>query len=200
MVGLDGVKALACSVAFAVAACVGSRPSSDATLAEAKVLIEARSYPEALALLDQCLASDPDDLAALREHAFVEVELRNLPEARTDLVRAIRLAPDSAWSHYKLGFVLFLLGEPDEAIVRHTRAIELDPTFMMAFQNRAWLRQERGEFEAAVADYTRAMELLPADDPLRRDCLWSRSQCYFRLGKESEGKRDQDEFYATSRG
>lgn len=156
--------------------------------------------PEALVLLDEFIAANPDDVDAVRERAFVQVELRNLPEARDDLLLAIQLEPGFAWSHYKLGFVLFLLGESDEALVRHTRAIELDPKFMMAYQNRAWIRQERGEFEGAIADYTQALKLLSTKDPLYRACLWSRSECYFQLDRTQEGQRDQDAYYASAGG
>ena len=112
------------------------RASTGTPFAEMQELAYAGEYEQALALLEETLASD--ETLAL--------------ERADELAEMLEGVAGAAYTN----------GDYEEALAWYSRAIEFDPTYMRAYRSRALAHTQLGEYEEAIADYTTAIEL---DEP-----------------------------------
>jgi tetratricopeptide (TPR) repeat protein len=116
---------------------------------------------EALASIDQALALQPDNPAALTNRAQTRIALGRLAEAQSDLELALRLRPDLAQAWNSLGTARQGLGDAAGAEQAYRKAIALKPDFADAFYNLGLLQQSAGRNEEAIAAYRKAIGLRP---------------------------------------
>jgi len=116
---------------------------------EAAIAAADERYPEALAILDELLASHPDRAWARRERAAVLLDLGRFGDA----LAVLRVLPEDddpverAGQHYDVGLCLDRLGQPVEADAEFRRAARLAPDdFAMP------LRMADDRFEALVGE------------------------------------------------
>ncbi len=121
----------------------------------------------AVGLLEQAVALDPANAAALLNLGNACADLDRLEEAETHCRRAIGLAPHLAEAHASLGFVLTSCGRVDEAIAACETAIALRPNFTQAHWNQAVAALLAGDFELGFRKY----EWRKRHDLFRRDFI-----------------------------
>jgi len=81
------------------------QPSRDRLLEEAEALRLDGEYSEAIAVLEQVLAANPDDTEALEELADNELSLEHFDRAERAATHVLALDVTSSASHYVLGCV-----------------------------------------------------------------------------------------------
>ncbi|MSR67627.1 tetratricopeptide repeat protein [Candidatus Peribacteria bacterium] len=82
-----------------------SHDSIEQMLTKAEQLKFDGKYAEALALLEELLVMDPDNVTALEELADNELSLGRYERAKLAALHALRLDHDSYTAHYILGFI-----------------------------------------------------------------------------------------------
>ena len=121
-------------------------------------LMEREKFDEALTLIDQALAEDPNYAAAWNNRGNLHLQL-NLPaDALADFSRALELKPNEVRYWNNQGSAFAELGRFDAAQKSFERAIEISPKFAEAYRNRflAWVHLRNPD--KALADletYTR---------------------------------------------
>jgi tetratricopeptide (TPR) repeat protein len=107
----------------------------------------------AAAMLEQVIAREPANAAAVLNLGNAYADLDRLAEAEVHIRRAIELAPRLAEAHASLGFVLTSRGRIDEAIAACATAIGLHPDFAQAHWNQAVAALLAGDFELGFKKY-----------------------------------------------
>lgn len=111
---------------------------------------------DALARFDRVLASNANELVALRERGACRSTVGDSAGARADLDRLVELAPRDAVSWNSRGYFHAEAGRYREAILDYDRAIKLDPNFSYAFNNRGWAYHKLGDNVRALRNITLA--------------------------------------------
>lgn len=143
---------------FAAAlALVPGRPSLLLNLAATRLAL---GRPvEALPLLDELLAKEPDDLDALGHRGLALVRLNRPADAGPMFERITQLDPSRADAWYHLGQVLQQLGAAERALVAFDRCVSLRPLHGPSHSQRAQVLRELGRDALAVQGFERAIEL-----------------------------------------
>lgn len=138
----------------------------------AQALIDLRRYTEALELLAQAIAADPDDfeLHCMRSRALLE--LGSYPEALAASETAARLAPDEAWPFTLRSAILVKLDRVREALKAAREAARLAP-----YSSQAQFQLAIGEWmcwhrRAGRAAAERVRELAPEESTSYELLAW----------------------------
>jgi tetratricopeptide (TPR) repeat protein len=162
-----------------------AREQTQLIATEAQVLREAGRPTDAFALLDQALASQPDNLDLLYDHAMAAERLDRLDTMEASLRRLIRARPDHAHAHNALGYSLADRGlRLEEAQALIERALQLAPDDPHILDSMGWVLYRRGQAERAVEYLRRAYTLSPDAEVAAHlgEVLWT-------LGRLDEARR-----------
>jgi len=138
-------------------------PAQDERFDRALAEMQKGRYAEAILELDEILAGDSKNAAALEWRGHCRHSLEESELALADFNAALALDPARPRSHCARGMVLRELGEPLEAIASYTRAIALEPRFLEALNWRGLTLAETGQTAAAIVDFTTSIEIEPRD-------------------------------------
>lgn len=137
---------------------------------------------EAIALMDQVLASEPENGMVLSFRAEILISARRLDEALETYEKLLACASDIAIGWMNYGHVLNAVGRIDEAIAAFRKSLELNPASGFAWWGLANLRTIKFDGQDVAA-----MEKALADSGDDLD----RVQLHFALGRAFD---DQDRF------
>jgi tetratricopeptide (TPR) repeat protein len=124
-------------------------------------LLNAEAFDDAIELLTQAIASNPEAEWAFRLRGLALCELGDAEGALTDLSRSIELAPGGSKGWERRAEVRVATGDLAAGAADVERALELDPRSSRAWTTRATIRSKQGDLAGAHADLTRALELDP---------------------------------------
>lgn len=136
-------------------------------LARAEDLIQKRDYPQAKAVLQNLVASDPENYVAWFDLGFVENAMDKPQDSIAAYRKSVAAKPDVFESNLNLGLQLAKAGQPDaEQFLR--AATQLKPTSHVAEgQARAWTSLahllEPSKPDEALSAYHQAAALVPND-------------------------------------
>jgi Flp pilus assembly protein TadD len=150
--------------------------------AEILAAIEARRYPEAVALAEDAVRVGP---ARAEAWNALGVALRVSGDARAALAchrRALELSPESVVALVNLGNAAIELDRVDEAVTALRRAVAKRPT-AKHLMDLGHVLHDAGLFQDALAAFDAALRLEP--DAARAHC--ERGQVLLRLGRHAEG-------------
>lgn len=119
----------------------------------------AAGYRQAIAELDETLASDPRHYWSWLHRGVCNSGLGEYVLAAGDFGHCAGLWPEFAWGHFNQGYVFDRCGKKVEAIACYTRALECDPALAVGHLNRGLARLERKQWPEALADFDRALAL-----------------------------------------
>jgi len=126
-------------------------------LAQAQELVEARRWKEALPLLLDLAANEPESEQVHYTLGHVYFKLNDLVKANVQLSKAIALDSMNPASHYLMGEVQAGCGFEEDAIVSYRRATEIDPNY-----ERSARRLHAGPHEASAGRETQWTEKVAA--------------------------------------
>jgi tetratricopeptide (TPR) repeat protein len=157
------------------------------------------------AIVEEVLAADAANPAAIFVMAKLDIAERRLEEGITGLRSAIDLRPDWAKAHFLLGTALALSGERTAARTELARALEIDATLVDARRVLADVHAALGEHEYAVEEGRRYLEQNP--DHVATRIRVAQSLVLLRRSQEAlaeveaieESERDSDVNYAIGR-
>ena len=133
-------------------------------IAESALLRDAKQTPSALELLDQALASQPDQPDLLYESALLAERLGRMEILESRLRRLIELRPDSAQAYNALGYSYadrnLRLAEARELI---EKALKLAPDDTFIIDSLGWVLYRQGDLAGALSALERAYA--QRDDP-----------------------------------
>jgi tetratricopeptide (TPR) repeat protein len=129
-------------------------------IAEAQLLRDADRESEALTLLEQVLAQQPNQADVLYDAALLAEKLGRLDVVETNLRRVIALRPESAHAYNALGYSFADRGvRLDEARQLIARASELAPEDPFIMDSLGWVLFKQGDLEGALASLQKAYSL-----------------------------------------
>ncbi len=134
-----------------------------ASVAEADAAFEAGDHPRALALYDQVLDSDPDNVSALLRSAQLLSWTKRYDEAVRRYDRAIALAPDDREARIERAKVLSWDRRYGEAEAAFRALLERDPRDREARIGLARTLSWNGRQEPARAEYEKVLAAHPGD-------------------------------------
>ncbi|MBU1942258.1 MAG: DUF2723 domain-containing protein [Actinobacteria bacterium] len=98
-----------------------------ASPALARAYVMTGDYSSAIAELEICLITNPDDITSRTDLGEVYLMIGELPKAQVELERAIEVNPEDARAHYILGLTWLRLEKTGEAREEFQEAADLDP-------------------------------------------------------------------------
>jgi serine/threonine protein kinase/lipoprotein NlpI len=143
-------------------------------------------HREAIRLLDQALAIDPDFTDALVERAVRSGCLGRFDAALADLDAAIAQRHGGHRVHGLRGIALYQLRRWSDAEAAFSRAIERNPLNVDWWYNRAVARTYTGRFAGAIDDAARAIAL----DAQYPEALVVRGRAYAGVGRVNDALAD----------
>lgn len=132
-----------------------------AQLQSAAALHASGRLAEAAAIYRQVLATEPEQVDALRLLGLVFAAEGDLRQAVEHVQRAVAAQPDFAAGHSSLGLLLAEQGRVEEALAACRRAIQLNPNLAGAHCGLGLALQRKGDTEGAVASLRKAVALDP---------------------------------------
>lgn len=116
-------------------------------------------HSEALAILEELLLEDPENIAALEEIADNELSLGRFDRAETAAGRAVLLDPDSYTGEYILGFLRSRNAEWKEAVAHLKSSNTLKPNNAEILRCLGWALFNSGEHAQGIVTLERALNL-----------------------------------------
>lgn len=130
---------------------------SQLVVSEAQLLRDAGRDEEALVLLDQVLAKQPNQAEVLYDAALLAEKLGRMAIVESNLRRVIELRPDSAHAYNALGYSFADRGiRLDEARQLITKALELAPEDPFIMDSMGWVLFRQGDIQGALGFLQRA--------------------------------------------
>jgi len=104
------------------------------------LFLERRDFQKALAMYEQCLRLEPNNLQALLNCTMALYYSGQLPAAEQKLRSALKLQPNNPQAHVTLGMLLLEQKRPVEAEAAFRTAIKHDPSNAAAYFNLAVMK------------------------------------------------------------
>ncbi len=213
----DGAKA------HFVRASAANPANTDALLGLARVYYMKEDLSRARDTLDSAIEKEPAHGSLWAERARVRSETSDLPGAIQDARKSTELDPDAYGHWVDLGTYYISAGKKRDARDAFSEAIRIDPSQYLAYIYRAGLNDDLNNVDEAIADYRMVCKVYPryyfaaealgillwgqgdfagSREAFRTALMHSPNNpyyallytlCYFREGKNAEGK----EFMAT---
>ncbi len=116
-------------------------------------------YSEALSVLEDLLATDPDNVTALEELADNELSLGQYERARSAANRALSLDPKSYTAHYILGFIASHFEDWHASVEELRVANTLEPNNPEILRCLGWSLFSSGKIVEGMVTLERALNL-----------------------------------------
>ena len=129
---------------------------------EAEVLANTGNRDGAVAVLDDILDRQPDNIDLLFARSLLNDRREDIPAVERDLRHILELRPDSARALNHLGYTLTLHTERyDEALDLIERAIAIEPDDPAIIDSLGWVQYKLGMLEEALENLRRAYAEFP---------------------------------------
>ncbi len=116
-------------------------------------------YQEAIELLNESIARDPDASVTHLLKGMVNQGAGHIPEAIENFNAAIALNPNNANAYNYRGICHYWQGDNDQARADYSETLAINPNHSSALTNRGLLRHENGNRRGAMRDYDRALRI-----------------------------------------
>jgi tetratricopeptide (TPR) repeat protein len=136
----------------------------EGVLKEAQEKIRQRDYDEAIAMLKDVLAKDPNEPNALYLIGMSYSKKQMYTEAIEALIQVLQLVPNFPPAQFELAICYQNRGDKDTALEHYQKTIELDPNNPDAAYNAGLILFGKDRVDEARALFEKAVSLKP-DDP-----------------------------------
>ncbi len=132
-----------------------------ARVQEARQAAQSGRWDRAEALLDETIASAPENVTARNLRALAVTRRGDLDEAERQYLASLAQQPRQHRVYGALGALALRRGDLDEAERRFHEALDLAPTFVEAMSNLGFVAALRGAADGAQVWYERALAVDP---------------------------------------
>jgi tetratricopeptide (TPR) repeat protein len=136
--------------------------------------------------LDQVIAANPNDAAALSRRGQLFVLRGNFPFAIRDFNEVLRLRPKDAEAFNNRCWARAILGDLQTALRDCNEALSIRPSYADALDSRGFVNLKIGQPNGAIADYDAALRI----NPKQASSLYGRGMAKLRTGRAADGQRD----------
>ena len=174
---------------------------AEAAYTQARHLMDAARFLQALPYLDRAILLQPEFLDAYGRRGYAYATLgmmetdhaaqqsyreRALADYTTIIDQGMKSGLMAAVWYNNRGVIYRQLQNDPHALQDFTKALQIDPTYVSALQNRASVRRAIGDWEGALQDLTQVIDLEPQTGKwyCQRGQLW--------LGQEASAQAQQD--------
>lgn len=120
-------------------------------LAKSEVLARAERNQDAIAVLDQALAGNPDETSLLYSRAMLKEKVGDFAAMEADLRRVLELQPNNSAALNALGYTFANRNQRlDEAWELIERAYHLNPTDPAIIDSMGWIKYRLGQPQVAL--------------------------------------------------
>jgi tetratricopeptide (TPR) repeat protein len=140
----------------------------------------------AIKVLDQAIAANPDDAAALARRGQLFVLRNNFSFAIRDFDEVLRLRPKDAVALNNRCWARAGLGDLETALRDCNEALAIQPGYVDALDSRGFVNLKIGQPSNALTDYDAALRL----NPRQASSLYGRGMAKLKTGKAADGLRD----------
>lgn len=120
-------------------------------LAEAQSLIAVARYEQAVNVINQAVAADPEDTEVRYQRGLLFIELKRFDEAKADLAYVLELAPEHAEAMNALGYMLIdRLANTAEGLPLVKKALDLQPESAPIMDSYGWGLLLEGDLQAGL--------------------------------------------------
>lgn len=164
------------------------RTGSQALAQEGYLLLESGHLDQAIRVLSQAVAENPDNGAAQLNLGSARLYAGDAAGSLAALEEALRINPRDGKAHYLLGVRAEALGDRAEAMSRYQAAADADASISDAFLGLARLYWQEQDCEQAIRNYEMLLRIEPGhpDHVLARI---HRAMCHVRLGNHGQARR-----------
>jgi tetratricopeptide (TPR) repeat protein len=141
--------------------CSRARVESMNRMNEGVVAAQQKRFVDAVKLLEQAGAIDPQNDLVFWNMAIVHMEMRKYDRAQGDLQKAIGVNPSSAGYHEKLGTVQMELQDWQAARQALSKAVEIEPGLFKAYYKLAQVDERLDDQQSALKHYSDAISKGP---------------------------------------
>jgi uncharacterized protein len=149
---------------------------------KAKTLGRMDNYDEAIAVIDQALEDEKQNLDLIYYKGYFLQELKRFEEALAEYNKALAINPNDLDFYFYTANCLRLMKKPDEALEEYDKAVALNPNETFYLYHKSNYLRELGRHEDAV----NAMNQLLALQPNRYDFSFHKANSLRSLGKHEE--------------
>lgn len=169
----------------------GLRPrtvAANAAIDRAEILRNQKQYAQAIAMADEAIRIDPENVRARWFRALCWYFLDEYDKTIADLDVGIQLDPTSEGMFDNRAQAYAGKGDHEQAIVDYTEAIRLKPDFAEAYSGRATSWKLKKEFDRAIGDFSEAIRLEPNNDYfwMRRALAWKDAREFTKASEDFE--------------
>ncbi len=157
-------------------------------LRRANSAVRERRFDEALPVLRDVLARDPDNAFAVLVTGSAYMGMDRYREAIASYRRYLALVPTSAYAHHWIAVCSLRQGDREGALREAEATLAVDPHFTDARVLRAGVLATRGAYEPAIADLRTAVETDPAKLAIRLDL----ARVLGEAGRGAEARTEYD--------
>jgi adenylate cyclase len=171
-----------------------------AILNQQQLLTDNESLASALALFEQALRADPNNVdalvgaAATERSMFINGGTSGRPELVADiemrLANALRIDPSNARAYTIRGMLDVVTRRTQEAGEAAKKAVTLNPNYASAYARLAQDQVSPSEFASALDNVDQAIKLSPRDPELGR-WHWIKGKTLIYLGRYKEALQEQ---------
>ncbi len=130
-------------------------------LHRAEMLAEEMHYPEAVPLLEQAIAKEPDLPIAYLQLGTALTFLKDFEKAAPVLQKAVELRPDLTIPRFQLGSALFETGDFSGAALQFETAISRSPNWAEAHFSLATAYARADRLPDAIKEFEKVIDLRP---------------------------------------
>jgi tetratricopeptide (TPR) repeat protein len=137
--------------------CSRARVESMNRMNEGVIAAQQKRFVDAVKLLEQAGAIDPQNDLVFWNMAIVHMEMRKYDRARDDLQKAIAVSPSSAGYYEKLGTVQMELQDWQAARQALGKAVEIEPGLFKGYYKLAQVDERLDDQQSALKHYSDAI-------------------------------------------
>jgi arylsulfatase A-like enzyme/thioredoxin-like negative regulator of GroEL len=126
-----------------------------------ELLAQGLHYQEAIALLEQVIAKDPDIFIAYRQLGQCYMLRRDFKKAVPVLRQASKLRPDSMKEHFQLAMALYQSGEFTASVPEFEKVVALAPDWGQAHLFLATAYNKTGHAREAITECDKVLKVAP---------------------------------------
>lgn len=121
--------------------------------------MEMGQVEEAIALYNQAIALDAENLDAVAKRAFAYNYTKQYAKAVEDYTAILAAQPNQAMALLSRGSAYSKLNEHQKAMNDFNQVLVIDPNNQEGYNNRGWAKKAMGDKEGACADWKTSKKL-----------------------------------------